>query len=661
MYANIVLGLPVEGPFTYYLPEALVIKAGIGKRAWVPFGNRRLVGYIVGISDKTEVKNIKPVYSVIDEEPVLSADILNTAKWISEYYFCSWGEAIEAALPPTLKKGKIDARPRHDADDGDIKQSFHMLPTEEQNKALKALWHDIESNNHHVYLMHGVTGSGKTEVYLQAISKALDKNKSSIVLVPEISLTPQAIERFKSRFGENVAVLHSHLTQAARFAEWKKIKDGLANIVVGARSAVFAPVKNLGLIVIDEEHETSYKQQDPPRYHAREVAIKRAEFTKSVVILGSATPSLESYHNAKAGNYKFINLTKRVNDRELPVVQVIDMRHYMADTRRQAMISRPLQEGIKSALDKKEQVILFLNRRGFATFMNCRKCGYVIKCKNCDVTMTYHYQDKELVCHWCNWRQKPPNECPKCKSAYISYFGTGTEKVESEINRLFSGARINRMDTDATTKRGSHKHILDGFKSGQTQVLVGTQMIAKGLDYPGVTLVGVVSADSALHIPDFRSGERTFSLLTQVSGRAGRGKKAGKVLVQTFTPEHYAITTASKHDYTAFYEKEIEIRKQLDLPPFSHMVKITFRSRSQAKAMESAARLSELLKEKKNKNILHVSGPVVSSIPKVRRQYRWDVILKAKRAEDTVSLLRATLPHFRKSSSVKMAVDVDPL
>lgn len=659
MYVNIVLGLPIEGPFTYEAPDNLVNEIAVGKRAWVPFGNRKLAGYIVGLTGVTSFKNTKLIYSVIDAEPVLSEDLLKTAKWISEYYFCSWGEAIEAALPPALKKGKIGVRPRHKEDEDEIKSSSHLVLNEEQDKAFKALWHDVEQDRHNVYLFHGITGSGKTEVYLQAIGKALDKNKASIVLVPEISLTPQAIERFKSRFGDKVAVLHSHLTGSARFNEWKKIKTGDAMIVVGARSAVFAPVKNLGLIVIDEEHETSYKQQDSPRYHAREVAIKRAALTGAVVILGSATPSLESYHNAKAGVYKFINLTKRVHGRQLPLVQIIDMRQYMMNTKKQAMLSRPLQEAIKSALDKNEQVILFLNRRGFATFMNCRKCGYVVKCKNCDVTMTYHFQDKELVCHWCGWRMKPPEECPKCKSFYISYFGAGTEKVESEISRLFSSAHINRMDTDTTTKRGSHKVILDDFKSGQTQLLVGTQMIAKGLDYPGVTLVGVVSADSALHIPDFRSGERTFSLLTQVAGRAGRGKKPGRVLVQTFTPEHYAIITASKHDYTAFYEKEIELRKQLHLPPYSHLIKITFRSHSDAKAMESAARLTELLKEKKN--ILHISGPVVSSIPRLRRQYRWDVILKAKNAEAANGLLRHALKVFKKTSSVKMAVDVDPL
>jgi len=661
MYVNIVLGLPIEGPFTYEAPDNLSASAAIGKRVWVPFGNRRLVGYIVGLVDKTSVKNIRPMYSVIDEEPVLSIDLLNTAKWISEYYFCSWGEAIEAALPPALKKGKKDLKPRLKEDLEDIKPSFHQVLNEEQDKAFKTLLSDIEQDKHNVYLLHGITGSGKTEVYMQAIGKALDKNKTSIVLVPEISLTPQAIERFKSRFNEQVAVLHSHLTEAARFCEWKKIKENKATVVIGARSAVFAPVKNLGLIVIDEEQETSYKQQDSPRYHAREVAIKRAGLTNAVVILGSATPSLETYHNAKAGIYKFINLTKRIDDRELPSVQIIDMRHYMNNSRKQAMLSRPLVDSIKSVLDKKEQVILFLNRRGFATFMNCKKCGFVIKCKNCDATLTYHFQNKELVCHWCGYREAPPDTCPKCKSSYISYFGAGTEKVESEISRIFASAHINRMDTDATLKRGSHKKILNSFKTGDTQLLVGTQMVAKGHDYPGVTLVGVVSADSALHIPDFRSGERTFSLLTQVAGRAGRGKKPGKVLVQTFTPEHYAIISASKHDYTAFYNEEIRSRKELDLPPYSHLVKITFRSHSQAKAMESAQGLTKLLQEKKNKNILHIAGPVISSIPRLRKEYRWDVILKARRAEDAVNLLRNALPKFKKSSLVKMAVDVDPI
>jgi len=661
MYANVVLGLPIEGPFTYKLPDGLIDKACAGKRAWVPFGSRRLIGYIVEIVDNTKVKNIKDIYSIIDENPVLSEDLLKIAKWISDYYFCSWGEAVEAALPSTLKKGKSHMRPPQLEPEDYIEPTEHLPPTEEQGKALKTVWHDIEKNKHNVYLLHGVTGSGKTEVYLQAIAKALDKKKTSIVLVPEISLTPQAIERFKARFKEHVAVLHSHLTQAQRFSEWNKIKSGESSIVVGARSAVFAPVKNLGLIVVDEEHEASYKQQDAPRYHARDVAVKRAYLNDAVVILGSATPSLESYYNARSGSYKFLNLTKRTQARPLPGVQVIDMRHYMNNSRRQAMLSRPLQEAIKSALDKKEQAILFLNRRGFATFMNCRKCGFVIKCKHCEVSLTYHFQSGELVCHWCGFKQKPPNICPKCSSSYINYFGTGTEKVESEISRLFVSARVNRMDTDATSKRGSHKMILDGFKSGHTQLLVGTQMIAKGLDFPGVTLVGVVSADSTLHIPDFRSGERTFSLLTQVSGRAGRGSIIGKVLVQTFTPEHYAITLAAKHDYVGFFEKEIELRKELKLPPYSHIVKITFRSKSSAKAFESASKLAAKLTEKKDKNIFSVAGPAVSWMSRLRKEYRWDVILKAKHAEDAVNLLRRALSGFKKASTVKMAVDVDPL
>jgi primosomal protein N' (replication factor Y) len=510
-----------------------------------------------------------------------------------------------------------------------------------------------------------VTASGKTEVYLQAIAQALDKNKSSIMLVPEISLTPQTIERFRARFKQNVAVLHSHLTGAARFNEWKKLKNGTAKIAIGARSAVFAPVQNLGLIVIDEEHEPSYKQQDSPRYHAREVAIKRAQLTGAVVILGSATPSLESYHNAKTGRYKFLNLTKRIEDRSLPKVQTIDLRQYMGSFKKQAMLSRPMQDAIKTVLEKKEQAILFLNRRGFATFANCRKCGFVLKCKNCDTTLVYHFQDKELVCHWCNWRQKPPDTCPKCHSSYINYFGIGTEKVESEVNRLFAGVRTARMDRDAASKRGSHKEILDSFKTGQAELLVGTQMIAKGLDYPGVTLVGVVSADTALHIPDFRSGERTFSLLTQVAGRAGRGKTPGRVLVQTFTPQHYAIKYASTHDYEAFFQKEMESRKELQLPPYTHLVRITFRSYSDAKARAAAENFVALLVETPQWGVstsgVQVIGPAPSVMPKVRRQYRWDIVLKAKQAEDAAGMLRKALPEFGKSSSVKMAVDVDPL
>lgn len=665
MYADIVVGLPVEGPFTYRVPPDLEDKIAVGKRAWVPFGKRRIVGYVIGLSDKTGIKNLKPLHSVIDQEPVLGDDILKTAKWISEYYLCSWGEAIEAALPAGLKKGRVKAKPRLKNEEEEVQATSGHKPTMEQDRALKVLWEDIELNRHHVYLLHGITGSGKTEVYLQAISRVQDKGKSSIVLVPEISLTPQTIERFRARFGDHVAVLHSRLTDAARFLQWKKISEGKANIVVGARSAVFAPVKNLGLIVIDEEHETSYKQQDSPRYHAREVAVKRAGLNNAVVILGSATPSLESYYKAKHGIFKILHLTQRIEDKQLPNVQIIDMRQHIGRSKRHPVFSKPLEDAIKAALDNRQQAILFLNRRGFATFMNCRKCGFVLKCKNCDATLTYHFQDKQLVCHWCNWRQKPPEVCPHCKSSYISYFGLGTEKVESEVARLFAGAGVSRMDTDATGRRGSHKEILDSFKTGQTHLLVGTQMIAKGLDFPAVTLVGVVSADNALYVPDFRCGERTFNLLTQVAGRAGRGAVHGKVLVQTFTPQHYAIVAASKHDYVSFFNQEIKYRKQLQLPPYTHLVVITFRSRKQDRVLKAAEALAKLLRQRISaagtKDDLEITGPALAPIPRLRREYRWNVLLKAKEAEDAVGLLKRSLKHFKKPSGVRMAVDVDPL
>lgn len=665
MYIDVVVGLPIEGPFTYAVPPDLIGAVSVGKRVWVPFGSRKIIGYIVGFKDVTDVKGLKYIHSIIDQEPVLSDDVIKTAKWISEYYFCSWGEAIEAALPPALKKGKKDIKSRHKIEEEPVESSSHLEPTIEQGKILKTLWEDIELNKHDVYLLHGITGSGKTEVYLQAIGKALDRGKSSIVLVPEISLTPQTIERFKSRFKDQVAVLHSHLTESVRFHEWEKIRSGQARIVVGARSAVFAPVKNLGLIVIDEEHETSYKQQDAPRYHAREVAIKRASLTNAVVILGSATPSLESYYNAKNGVFKFLNLTQRIQDRQLPPVQIIDMRQYVGNPKRPTILSKPLENSIKKALEEHQQVILFLNRRGFATFMNCKKCGYVLKCKNCDISLTYHFQEKKLTCHWCSYKQDPPDICPKCKSAYIGYFGIGTEKVESEINRLFASADISRMDKDVTAKRNSHKEILDGFKSGHTHLLIGTQMIAKGLDFPMVTLVGVVSADSALHIPDFRCGERTFNLLTQVAGRAGRGKTAGKVLVQTFTPEHYAIVAASKHDYHGFYEQEIKYRKELFLPPYSHIVIITFRSRKEEKAIKAAEALTKLLKNKissyKGDHKLQASGPVLAVIPRLRKEYRWNIIIKSQAVPQAVCLIKEALKDFSKTAGVRMAVDVDPL
>ena len=664
-FAQIAVALPIDRLFSYAIPKSLEQTAKIGKRARVPFANRSIIGYIVGLSETSDVEHIKELEGIIDQEPIVSQEMLEISKWIAQEFFCSWGEAIEATIPGGLKKGKTSIKPRKDPLETALlpatAPSQRLALTEEQNAALSRITASLERNEFKVFLLHGITASGKTEVYLQAIDRVLREGKSAIVLVPEISLTPQTQERFISRFGDRVAVIHSRLTQGRRFVEWQRIKEGKADIIVGARSAVLSPVRKLGLVVLDEEHETSYKQEDTPRYHAREVAIMRARYNHCPVILGSATPSLESYYKAKKGEYELLRLTKRIDDRMMPKVKIVDMRMELATRKHVEIFSKVLTDAIEKTLKDGKQTILFLNRRGYSTFVNCRRCGLVMKCKRCDTTLVYHSLEKTLLCHYCNIKVAPPDICPGCSSSYIRYFGLGTEKVESEITRRFPFTHtIARMDSDTTTKRGSHDRILSGFKSGSINLLIGTQMIAKGLDFPEVTLVGVVSADVMLNLPDFRSSERTFNLLTQVAGRAGRGDRSGEVIVQTYAPGHYAILTAAKHDYEKFYEKEIVARRELLLPPFVNIAKVTVRSRTAELAQKAAGDLCEVIARRKTQS-MKVVGPAPSPVSKIRGYYRWNILLKAKERGELCSVLKEALAHFRKPSKVFVAVDIDPV
>lgn len=661
-FAEVAIALPLDRLFHYSVPESLSYEAAIGKRVFVPFGPRTVVGYIVGFADVADVKGIKPITSVIDESPILNGEMLELTKWIKDNYFCSWGEAIEAAVPGGIKKGKaaIGSRIKEEsAGEIEMERSLPHNLTEEQNKALKHIANAIDKKEFRTFLLHGITSSGKTEVYLQAIDLVLKKGRQAIMLVPEISLTPQTIERFKARFGNHVALFHSQLTATKRFLEWKKIKDGKANIVVGARSAIFSPMKDLGLIIIDEEHETTYKQDDVPRYHARDVAEKRANLNNCPLILGSATPSLESFYKAKKGEYELVKLTKRIDERLLPKVKIVDMRMELATRKRITIFSKVLLDAVEKTLANKKQAIIFLNRRGFSTFLNCKKCGLVLKCKRCDTVLVYHFENKKAVCHYCGYTMPPPDICPKCHSSYIKYMGLGTEKVESEMSRTFPHVHVARMDSDTTAKRGSHDRILGDFKSGGVNMLVGTQMIAKGLDFPQVTLVGVVSADVSLNIPDFRSGERTFNLLTQVGGRAGRGEDGGEVVVQTYAPDHYAILAASKHDYEKFYEEEIVTRKELLFPPFVNLVKVTVRARSDELAAATAADLAAALKVEDNS--IKLGGPAPAPIARMHGYFRYNIILKSKDRLTMCALLRKVLGKFRKPHGLFIAVDVDPV
>lgn len=663
-YAQVVLGLPLDRAFTYSIPEHSERKVRIGQRVHVPFGRDVKIGYIVSFLNKTEVKKIKPLKSIVDNEPLMDKHMLKLTRRVADYYCASWGEVIEAAHPANVRKRTkpIKEMPQASLTSQGLLEEKLTLSSR-QKAVLEVITKSIRKRKHEAFLLHGITASGKTEVYLQAMACALGEGLSSIVLVPEIALTPQTVERFESRFGTKVAVMHSRLTASERARQWQRAKTGQAQIVIGARSAVFAPLTNLGLIVVDEEHETTYKQKDTsPHYHAREVASLRAKLAGATVILGSATPSLESFYNAEKGRIKLISLPERVTKQDLPEVSIIDMRREITMRKRRANIfSRALEVKLREVLNKGEQAILFLNRRGFSTYISCPKCGYVARCRRCEVSLTYHYASKRLICHYCNYSIEPPQICPQCKGSYLSYFGLGTEKVESELHRLFPQARIARMDRDATSKRDAHREILNDFKNGKTDILIGTQMVAKGLDFPRVSLVGVISADTALNLPDFRSGERTFNLLTQVAGRSGRGEVQGKVIIQTYAPENFAITASTTHDYHQFYRKEIKSRKTLRLPPFTHLVNLSLRGRNQKKVQEVADELSSELKEKRANKGIQILGPAPEAVSRIRGSFRWSVLLKGSKQDELVKLLKQMRCDSRRYKGLRLSVDVDPI
>jgi primosomal protein N' (replication factor Y) len=555
------------------------------------------------------------------------------------------------------------------------------------------------------FLLHGVTGSGKTEIYLQAIAHALEQGKGAIVLVPEISLTPQTVERFKARFSSGklqtlVAVLHSHLSAGERHDEWHKIRQGRARIVIGARSAIFAPIDPLGLVIVDEEHEQTYKQEEAPRYHARDVAIVRGQMENAVVVLGSATPSMESFNNCKKGKYALLELPERVDNQKMPRVRVVDMRQAAHKEKGIPIFSPQLKEAITQRLERKEQTILFLNRRGYSTALQCPKCGYVAECPNCSLSLTFHRQEQKLICHICNHVEKVPLVCPneKCKNPAIRFSGTGTQKVEETLAKLFPHARIKRMDSDAMKRKDDYRRILGDFRAGKIDILVGTQMIAKGLHFPNVTLVGIIYADSALHQPDFRAGERTFQLLTQVAGRAGRGDVEGEVFVQAFAPFHPAIQYARRHDFTGFYEQEIEFREQLKYPPVSRVALLTLKGRNEDKVKFSADHLkreldklmgsaaapaavvsapahdAELFDEGVKQDTrgacaprtnlfrdLIISGPAPAPLLKAESFYRHQIMLRTRAMSKLSQTLAKVVASLTLPNDVTLSVDIDPV
>jgi primosomal protein N' (replication factor Y) (superfamily II helicase) len=559
--------------------------------------------------------------------------------------------------------------------DREFPVSLPMKLTPAQAAALSPINGALEQRDNEVFLLHGVTGSGKTEVYLQAIQRCLELGREAIVLVPEIALTPQMVERFKGRFGARVAVLHSRLSQGERYDEWRKIREGRAQVAVGARSAIFAPFSNIGLIVIDEEHETSYKQEESPKYHARDVAVERARLHDAVVVLGSATPSLETYEAAvEGGRPKYIALPERVADRPLPDVHIVDMREELKLGNR-AMFSRALAAALKDRLDKNEQTVLLLNRRGYATFVMCRSCGYTAACPHCEISLTYHRGSQNLRCHYCGYAEAEPKVCPSCESPHIRFFGTGTQKVEEALAETFPGIRVIRMDVDTTTEKGSHEKWLTQFRERRADVLLGTQMVAKGLDFPYVTLVGVLAADAALRLPDFRASERTFQLLTQVAGRAGRHELPGEVIIQTYDPEHVSIDSVQGHDYKGFVSKELHVRRQLGYPPFGRLIAITFSHESVPMLLSVGEQFASRIRERAaalgvssyfaadGGAALEVLGPVSSPIARLKDRYRFQCMVKYRGDVDASFLAAQVLQEMGdavKRSGLQISVDVDP-
>lgn len=569
--------------------------------------------------------------------------------------------SINSLVTKGILKKEVHEQYRDPYKNREFKKTNALPLTEEQETVIKPILNSIETGKNDVFLLHGVTGSGKTEVYLQSIEQVINKGKEAIVLVPEISLTPQMVNRFKGRFGNRVAVLHSGLSLGEKYDEWRKIQRKEVQVVVGARSAVFAPFENLGIIIIDEEHETSYKQEDNPRYHARDVAIERGRYNHCPVILGSATPSLESFARGQKGVYHLLTMEKRMNNHAMPEVEIVDMREELRAGNR-SMFSEKLLEKMRDRLEKGQQMVLFLNKRGYSSFVMCRDCGLVVQCPNCEISLTYHKVHHQLKCHYCGFEMHAPKHCPECNSDHIRFFGTGTQKVEEEIGRILPTARIIRMDVDTTSKKGAHERLLTAFRDQQADILLGTQMIAKGLDFPNITLVGVLTADTMLHIPDFRSSEKTFQLLTQVSGRAGRHELPGEVVIQTYTPEHYSVQLAKNHDYLQFYRYEMTMRRQGQYPPYYYLSMIQVSHENLQLVVSTTEKITAFIRSELS-NKAHILGPAASPIAKINNKYRYQCLIKYKNEPNLVKTMQTILSHYHElqvKKGLQISIDLNP-
>ncbi len=621
--------------------------------------------FLKGIVVK-EVDNVDAPYKIleiqkrIDMEPICGNNEFELALWMSKYYHTSFGEALFASLPagnPSSKDKKIKPI--------DIKQKPYFELNEEQNKVLSRIIETIDKNENSKFLLHGVTGSGKTEVYMRAIKYVVDMGKQAIIILPEISLTPQTIKRFAERFHGAIAILHSKLSPNQKYRYWQMIRKGDIQIIVGARSAIFSPTKNLGIIIVDEEHETSYKSSETPRYHGRQVAFYRANKENVTLILGSATPSVETFYHAKSENSKsleLLSLQKRASSVNMPIVKIIDMKKAKRSDMFNTM-SEELVEAINDCLEKKEQIILFLNRKGYANSVSCSHCHVVKECPNCSVSLTFHKFKNVVMCHYCGFTQHVEEICNICNIGHFERLGTGTEEVEEQLKLIFPNAVISRVDQESVKTNKSYEDFFNDFNDKKIDILIGTQMIAKGLDFPNVTLVGVLLADTSLHIPDFRSEERTFSLLTQVAGRSGRGDKKGSVYIQTYTPHHYAIECATKHDYISFYNKEVEKRVPLKYPPFSRLVRLVIRGEEDDAVEEDSNLIFDLLCAStfKYRDSLEILGPAPCTISKLKKYYRWNLIIKVKEHKLLNDFFYELKTTFKPKKGNYVEIDIDPI
>lgn len=630
------------------------------------------------IQQQTAVKKVRMIHIVDHIETLQAIDIRANAKQqlkLMDYFLKNTGQSIESSqlqksagvsLPTIyslVEKGAAEMSNMESYRDPklltEIEHKSSLTLTDAQQTAYQAI--DSALNTPKTFLLHGITGSGKTEIYLQTIDKVLKQGKEAIMLVPEISLTPQMTIRFKERFGDQVAVLHSGLSAGEKYDEWRKIQRAEVKVVVGARSAIFAPFQNLGLIILDEEHESSYKQDDSPRYHARDMAIWRSEYHQCPVILGSATPSLESYARAQKGVYELLVLEKRAKNQPLPDVHIVDMREELRNGNR-SMFSVQLADAIRDRLEKKQQTVLFLNKRGYSSFVLCRDCGTVMQCPNCDISLTYHRSSETMKCHYCGYDERVPHTCPECESEHIRFFGTGTQKVEEELAKVVPEARVLRMDVDTTRNKGAHEKILSAFGEGKADILLGTQMIAKGLDFPNITLVGVLSADTTLHLPDFRAAEKTYQLLTQVSGRAGRDVLPGTVYVQSYTPDHYAITLAKDQLYEPFYEQEMAMRRASGYPPYYYVVNIQFTHEDLMTVAEYADQTVRYLKSQLSSHTL-IIGPSASLIARVNNRYRYQCLIKYKKEPKLIDTMQQLMKIHRTEwlkKGATLSIDMNP-